>query len=141
MTELQIVGVIILVVIVLLIIISLVNRIVQDREVDTAIQDNMDMHFTNDPLFDEVTQIAQNVIADYQEYLRETKQHIERAEETSAEILEKRLRLQRIEIQLDLLEEITFDNVMKYYGSDKLDWYTVGMVIHYVRRTIDRRLT
>ncbi|HEC65086.1 MAG TPA: hypothetical protein ENI23_07330 [bacterium] len=135
MTSLQIVGALMLLVIVLLILLSIFNRIIEKREMDTAIQDSM-VPFTNDPLFDEIAQLAQNTITDYKEYLRDTKQYLKRRDEQNEELLRDNLRLQRLELQLDLLGKINSENVIQKYPHQRLDWWSVAATIHFVRNII-----
>lgn len=53
----------------------------------------------------------------------------------------KRLdKLEAISTEQALLDMATFDNVIAYWKNDELDPYTVGLVLHYIRKNI-RKLT
>lgn len=71
---------------------------------------------------------------------RELFETILELQEKDKEILELSLQVQRRQIQINLLEAVTFDNVTAHWGNDPLDAYTVGLTIHFVRKAI-RRLT
>lgn len=131
----------------LFLVIYIVNQIVEKREVDTAIQDSMEvggfvpkstsgLPLTNDPQFNELAEFTQELIDNTSEFVADVRGQIKRSEETHTELLENRLRLQRLEIQLDLLGKINSENVIQKYPHQRLDWWSVAATIHFVRNII-----
>jgi hypothetical protein len=140
MTGTQIAIIVLIVVIVYYLIINAIEWLVAEKKTDTAIEDSYSYLGTGDPQFDELADLTRGIISESKEGLRTLSTGYKELKEKDEEIARLSLDLQRLTIRKNLLDMATFDNLMEYWPNDELDPYTVGMVLHYIRKNI-RRLT